>query len=484
MPSDHLVSLSKFKVNFLLWVNFIFSLIKYKKQNKILLYSQLGWHLGSQQNVRKKIYKKWINENYNYCIIDINFEDKIMVKCLILFLNKIFKKNKIKLKKLFENKIPNRVLSTKETIISASWDIFLRDLHKNNDIEFLPINYYEIKNSFSKFFKNFKIDKKKYRQLIELCLFENLEIAYTEEAYEEWRNVIIFYKFKKKIYNFENIYGFIEISGNKNISFNERINNFFLIKTSHIENRFLEIAKKNLDSRTQGNYNSSSLFHTRKPNYNLRDKYNIKQIRDNAIFLFNHAFADASNKRAFKNNLFSSYYAMTIFVIEFAAKNNFPIYIKPHPTRYTFISEQKYNFSLKKALIENKKNYPDFYYEIIDGEFNNAELLKFNNLIAITGRGTVSIECGYLGIPIINMYESFGNYAFCNNYEHNMNLFNLIKDVKKNYNKSKSQSDAIKIEAVLEKLNSERLIEFTNISKETGKIKNLEKPFFSYSSKI
>ena len=46
--------LKQTKVRILLWINFISCILKYKNSKKILLYSQLGWHLGSQQNLRKK----------------------------------------------------------------------------------------------------------------------------------------------------------------------------------------------------------------------------------------------------------------------------------------------------------------------------------------------------------------------------------------------------------------------------------------------
>ena len=48
----------------------------------------------------------------------------------------------------------------------------------------------------------------------------------------------------------------------------------------------------------------------------------------------------------------------------------------------------------------------------------------------------------------------------------------------------KSKEDAIKMESILEKINQDRLIEFINISKETGKIKKIDKPFLTYSNII
>ena len=74
------LSISRNKVNIFIWFYFFRSLVKYKNQKKILLYSLVGWHLGSQQNMRKKIYKEWIHRDKNYHTIDINFESTKMLK--------------------------------------------------------------------------------------------------------------------------------------------------------------------------------------------------------------------------------------------------------------------------------------------------------------------------------------------------------------------------------------------------------------------
>ena len=126
---------------------------------------------------------------------------------------------------------------------------------------------------------------------------------------------------------------------------------------------------------------------------------------------------------------------MALHVIDFASKKNLPLYIKPHPTRYTYTSEQKFNSSIAKSLDEKKRANPNFYFELINGELNNCDLLKFKNLIAITGRGTVSIECGFLGIPIITMYDSFNNFSFTTNFSNYKSLDLAIEKINDNYNK-------------------------------------------------
>ena len=82
------------------------------------------------------------------------------------------------------------------------------------------------------------------------------------------------------------------------------------------------------------------------------------------------------------------------------------------------------------------------------------------------------------------MYDSFNNFSFTTNFSNYKSLDLAIEKINDNYNKKNSRIDAIKVEAVLEKINRERLIEFTNISKETGRIKILNNTIFENSFKI
>ena len=108
---------------------------------------------------------------------------------------------------------------------------------------------------------------------------------------------LYFISIKKKFFYFEHIYGFLEIDYENDLTFNQKIDRFFLDFASKIENKYLQIAEANLTQRVKGIYNSASLFHTKRKNLEKRNYYRFNQIRNNALFLFNHAFADASNKK-------------------------------------------------------------------------------------------------------------------------------------------------------------------------------------------
>ena len=43
----------------------------------------------------------------------------------------------------------------------------------------------------------------------------------------------------------------------------------------------------------------------------------------------------------------------------------------------------------------HSKNNSNFYYELIEDRFNNKQITKLKNVVAVTGRGTSSIECSF-----------------------------------------------------------------------------------------
>ena len=189
-----------------------------------------------------------------------------MLKVLLFFLTKIYPKDKIPIKELKNNKIPKEIFDIKNSAISTMWDIKLRDLHTDNKIICLPTNLQNYKEMFKNFSKKFNFDKKKYKLLLKVCLFKNIEFIFTEDSYEEWICASVFYKYKKKIFYFEHIYGFLEIDYENDLTFNQKIDRFFLDFASKIENKYLQIAEANLTQRVKGIYNSASLFHTKRKN--------------------------------------------------------------------------------------------------------------------------------------------------------------------------------------------------------------------------
>ena len=123
-----------------------------------------------------------------------------MLKVLLFFLTKIYPKDKIPIKELKNNKIPKEIFDIKNSAISTMWDIKLRDLHTDNKIICLPTNLQNYKEMFKNFSKKFNFDKKKYKLLLKVCLFKNIEFIFTEDSYEEWICASVFYKYKKKIF--------------------------------------------------------------------------------------------------------------------------------------------------------------------------------------------------------------------------------------------------------------------------------------------
>ena len=460
-----LTTLRKIKVNFYIFFLFLNSLIFQKNKKKLFLYSIKPWQLKSQFYYRRQIYqKKIIEENNDIKIINVDFSNSIILAILAYYLNIFYKKEKNSFSKLIKNKISKKILNLYEAILYSKWDTFLRDLHSQK-IEFLPISYKSMIEYFQNFY--FKIEKKKIKKIIDIARFQNITVIYTEESYEEWEDIVIFFKYNSKVINFENDFGFIKYEKNFTSNLDTRFSNFLFHKTKKLNEESLLEAEKDLNFRVNGEYDKSkSLFYTVRIDDEISNiDYKIKNFKNNAIFHFCHAFADASNKRIFSKHNFNCYYEMTLFVIEYCSKNNVPLYLKLHPTRYTYTSEQIYNRSLKKCLEMHSKKNPNFYFELIEDRFNNKNISKLKNVVAVTGRGTSSLECGYLKIPIINLYNNFQDFGFNYNLKNIDKFGDLVEKLRnrEKLNLNKNYEDALKLEGVFRLISDERLFEFKTI---------------------
>ena len=90
--------------------------------------------------------------------------------------------------------------------------------------------------------------------------------------------------------------------------------------------------------------------------------------------------------------------------------------------------------------------------------------------VAVTGRGSVQVECGFLGIPIATFIkteqEAFKFSKFLKSHDE---FDNFYKNIYENYEINNSKINAIKFEATMEKFESIRIFELDTVSKFTKK---------------
>lgn len=460
--SNKLLSLARFFLNPIkLWIRFLISLMTLKK--KFQIFSLEGWHLGQDLENRKIYYRTLLENETKTKVININLQSNNMIKFFLMYL-KIRGLYNFSRKDLIKGKVKNHLIKFEHAYWKSKWDISLRKKHFFKD-EILTSD----RNIYKCFYTDFKKTIKKNEIKIRLKLFLNKSIENIfsfAEGYEEWSWSILASKYSVKNIFLESECGLICNKHTKELDYSKRISNYYLEVSKSLSTDELKEAERNLINRVNGIYSSSHMHYMSREDLVIRDQYKLKVKNDNAIILFLHAFVDAPNKRINKDYYFLDAYDVALFVVDFCTKNKIPLYIKPHPNRYDFVSEVKFIKSLKKATKEMSSR-ENSYVEFIDGTFHQNELKKFKNLVGVTGRGSVSAECGFLKIPIINLLPELYDFSFCFNLEEPSNMLNIYNYCKKITNREAMKKDAIIFEALKSKIAKKKIFEFRTISKLT-----------------
>jgi len=460
--------LSSLKTNFRLWLKFIISLIKTK--NNFAIMSVEGWHLGNYYEDRLKTYKKLFERDNQINVIEVNLQSKYMLVLLILYL-RINKNLKYKFdKKNFKH---SKDFDYKEIYKKSLWDINLKYFYKNKNLKNLfnsdqPVDYKIYKSLYNKF--NPKVNRSHLKNLTKIFNCENLEmVIISQESYEEWSYSCLALKYSKKLVVLESKIGLLAYT-NINNDLNYLIGNYQKSISQNITHDEMKNAEQNLTQRVQGNYVSKNMFYMKK--IDKSEVYKIKNYKEKPILLFLHAFADAPNRKILNSKLtsFIDFYDISLFVIEYCIKNKVPLYIKPHPNREDYVSDKVFTDNLKKLLEHKKKLNKDFYYEWIDGFFPSINFKNFQMPVAVTGRGSVQVECGFLGIPIATFIKTEQEaFEFSKFLKSKDEFDSFYKNIYENYEINNSKINAIKFEATMEKFESIRIFELDTVSKFTKK---------------
>ncbi|MDA8835241.1 hypothetical protein N9N31_02835 [Candidatus Pelagibacter bacterium] len=470
MPiTNKLLSFIRFFLNpAKLWFRFLLSLLTLKK--KFQIFSLEGWHLGQDLEQRKIHYANLLENQTKTKVVHINFQSNNMIRFFLIYL-KIRGLYNFSRKDLIGKKVKNHLIKFEEAYWKSKWDISLRE--ENFFKEKILTNDRNIyKNYYKDFKKKIKGDEIKLRLKLFLnkCIDNIFPFA---EGYEEWSWTILASKYCAKTIYLESECGLICNKHTTKQDYSKRLSNYYLNISKTLSDDDLLEAEKNLSNRVNGSYSSTHMHYMTREDLVIRDDYKLKFKKDNAIILFLHAFVDAPNKRINRDYNFLDAYDAALFIIDFCTKNKIPLYVKPHPNRYDFTSEFKFIASIKNA-IEVMRSRENSYVEFIDGTFHQKELYKFKNLVAVTGRGSVSAECGFMKIPIINLLPEFYDFSFCfnlNDPSEMMNIYNYCKNLS---NKENIRNDAIIFEAIKEKIAKNHIFEYETISKLTKSQRNLK----------
>lgn len=193
------------------------------------------------------------------------------------------------------------------------------------------------------------------------------------------------------------------------------------INTISDYDRYLKLAKKNLEDRFSGKPDMDYMFKSSYININKDFEQNLSGV----VFL--HDFFDCVH--LYGELVFEDFYEWTIFLIKLTLKYNLKIGFKPHPL------ERPESKKITNKLI---KRYPQISW--IDERINNKSIFNSGIKFGVSVYGTVLSELAYHKIIPISCGEnptSPFNFTFeakspyeLENYILNHNKLKLIKNVK------------------------------------------------------
>lgn len=219
-----------------------------------------------------------------------------------------------------------------------------------------------------------------------------------------------------------------------------------------ISKKILDQSEKSLIDRCNGIKTSLSFMPLE------RRKYKNKLEGDQNIVLFLHDLFDSPG--IYGGNLFQSHADWIESTVKFFVKKNIKLYVKIHP------NERDISKNLSRIILDYHKDD----IKIINGDINLVELKNSINAI-ITVFGTISIEAGYIGIPVITAgrspYTCGKNLKLSKNIKEYYNMIELALEKKLPLPERK---EAIELEALNNILNwnlpTIKNVTFNDITKE------------------
>ena len=426
-----------------------------KTPDRIINYMKVADKMYPETNKIRINLESYLNLKMLQAIL--NGKKKISFSCLIIhsvsciILESLLKKNsKIKFQDFSD--IPTN------GITYAIWDISLRDITvRKNNHKNLPISkeiYYE--NIINTYSKNFEKYSSRWLNLIRdiFSLKKVIALSTIQFSYQDQILMTLADEMDIPVIMFESLFSELTIfepstkSKIKRISENNYIRYFNSINTNE-----LTLAEKTLENRVKGKYDSLTMGYMN----GISLEYKALNVNEdgNICILFLHAFTDAPNymRSTHKDSVFLDYYTHALDIIEYVLSNRVPLLIKKHPASKKY----KNDIPLIKALISRSEKLSRQYRTPIwwlDEKTSNETISNINNIFAITARGSVILECAYLGIPVcITVEHQWENFSFVKNARNKRDLMSYINNPFEGYDKVKAKNEVIRLQAFIESKN-------------------------------
>jgi hypothetical protein len=428
-----------------LWIHFIKS-IKFDK-NSILIFNYEKWHLGIDYQFRKKSYKEFLNSRkHNVICIDLNSHFAVFIFDIIL---NGFKSN-------FNRSELSKNFFTSEFFLSYNygyWDSHIRKkIFFNKEIPTDRKKYRKIFNDFI----NKPLNLNHWNRIYNI--FNNQKVkglVLTQQAYEELPLARFALDNNIKIIYFESGNGIEVFNPSSHPLMNLSSKGFNQTAKTFSENELKKQASI-IKKRIMGIEDDSERVFLRnlKAPELIKNYFSFNNKAKKTLCLYLHAFTDSPNWNRDTEDYspFLDFYEMALYVIEYCAKNNIPMIIKPHPESHSYSNDKYYLKALVDVTLKYKESH-NLSVEWVGNDFINFYLTKISNPVVVTGRGTVVSECSYLGIPSISFckspWQDFKNVSFLVNSE--VDFEKIFPIIDKLYQAELSKKEGIILSAMLER---------------------------------
>jgi hypothetical protein len=448
-------------------------LLFWNRKKKLALYNQVPWHFQTLYPFRLDQYVSTLHQCAQYYPIRINLTSLFHVRILSNYLHSkpsidrqdlnfffliwsIFRS--LKTKKSFSTKNdifnhqPTNVPVTSDT--TALWDISIRKSVINKLGSYsAPFDKYQhnVSLTFSKELKRWLSIKKHLTTILIHPAVQALGVP--QQSYHDQILQSLALEYGLNVFRLECAHSDLTILTPNSLPLLDRLANYYDgYKTHGLSRTLINNAAQTLQNRIAGNFSSPTMGYMA----NLKHKPHQSisaSIPSKTCILFLHAFTDAPNYgiECAHQRLFNDYFHHAVYVINLAHALKVPLLIKAHPNNSLYPKDKPLIDYLQKMVADAKRNDLTWFCEWLPPSLPNEHIKKFKEPFAISARGSVMLECGFLGIPIcITSAHPWESYSFVYRAQTLNQLEQYMNNPYNDYCPATAKKSATTLQAILE----------------------------------
>jgi hypothetical protein len=370
---------------------FLSSLLRVRSSNNIIIFHTEPWYFLTDLPNRLKLYKEILGSDK---VLFVNLANVWHLRILEIILRDAKKKincfdqsvvcNKELLKRCIGDVELNLIRS--DTVVSRHSDEYLDNVNKRIErkINIQKPLYIKVQSIFGS------------PRVSSLAIVQNAYI-------EKWYSSIATKTYGMSLIEPESQYGYKVTKPNQECTdlglenqLQKKLSNEDLIK-----------AKCSLENRINGNFAGTSIgfyMYDSEISENQPETFSLHTSDVFKVILFMHCFSDSPNIaiNSLSDFHYIDHYHYILKMIE-SIKDfaNVELFLKPHPSSFShrFIAKESIFIKSLQQMIRQSDRIHILSHRL---SLRAVSQLFNETFIAVTGCGSVTVECAYLGIPIVN----------------------------------------------------------------------------------